>query len=321
MAIIDLVCSNCKGEIQLNDNMETGYCLYCGTKILIKNEIQKIELSDMPKKDNYLNIANSAYKAGNYEEAIIYYNKVLEVDSRNWNAVYYKGLARAWKSSLVDPNIIEAVYGAKEAIEIYINTENPSTDDVEKFKATVVNDIYDILSNYAVLSKKHYHEFQDMQSSAPEYWDRIDYCTGIARYCISLISENMLIKKYYRNTKFVMVHLLLLLLKEKCDIRYYKSTSGMNLVHKIDANERLKAVSLFDSLVGEVKKHGIEMDIPEIRRNDGSCYIATAIYGSYDSPEVVILRRFRDNTLYKYSLGRLFIKVYYLLSPPMIKSI
>ena len=47
----------------------------------------------------------------------------------------------------------------------------------------------------------------------------------------------------------------------------------------------------------------------------GGCYIATAVYGSYDAPEVMILRRFRDEDLLTNWPGRLFVKVYYALSP------
>lgn len=38
------------------------------------------------------------------------------------------------------------------------------------------------------------------------------------------------------------------------------------------------------------------------------CYIATCVYGSYDAPEVLVLRDFRDNELSKNIFGRLFIK-------------
>ncbi|MDE5784761.1 MAG: hypothetical protein K2H97_10655 [Prevotella sp.] len=53
--------------------------------------------------------------------------------------------------------------------------------------------------------------------------------------------------------------------------------------------------------------------------SSGGCYIATAIYGSYNCPEVWTLRRFRDNFLFKYFVGRLFIKVYYIISPTLVK--
>lgn len=42
--------------------------------------------------------------------------------------------------------------------------------------------------------------------------------------------------------------------------------------------------------------------------SSGGCYIATAVYGSYDCPEVWTLRRFRDNFLAENWLGRMFIR-------------
>ena len=49
------------------------------------------------------------------------------------------------------------------------------------------------------------------------------------------------------------------------------------------------------------------------------CYIATAVYGSYDCPEVWVLRRYRDNNLSNHRIGRSFIKIYYALSPMIVK--
>lgn len=49
------------------------------------------------------------------------------------------------------------------------------------------------------------------------------------------------------------------------------------------------------------------------------CYVATAVYGSYDCPEVWTLRRYRDEHLAKSFLGRAFIKSYYAVSPTIVK--
>lgn len=49
------------------------------------------------------------------------------------------------------------------------------------------------------------------------------------------------------------------------------------------------------------------------------CYVATCVYGSYDCPEVWTLRRFRDDTLGKRFWGRIFIRVYYAVSPAMVQ--
>lgn len=71
----------------------------------------------------------------------------------------------------------------------------------------------------------------------------------------------------------------------------------------------------------EVYKHYRDLGYsPErARRNAQGCYIATAVYGSYDCPEVWTLRRYRDNTLAKSGLGRAFIKAYYATSPTAVR--
>lgn len=53
--------------------------------------------------------------------------------------------------------------------------------------------------------------------------------------------------------------------------------------------------------------------------NLNGCYVATAVYDSYDCPEVWTLRRFRDYTLTETWYGRLFIHTYYAISPTLVK--
>ena len=49
------------------------------------------------------------------------------------------------------------------------------------------------------------------------------------------------------------------------------------------------------------------------------CYIATAVYGSYDCPEVWTLRRYRDQILDKSWYGKAFIRFYYAFSPILVR--
>lgn len=51
------------------------------------------------------------------------------------------------------------------------------------------------------------------------------------------------------------------------------------------------------------------------------CFIATAAYGSPVAPEVMAFRLFRDEVLDRSKPGRLFVKVYYLASPPLASLI
>ena len=69
----------------------------------------------------------------------------------------------------------------------------------------------------------------------------------------------------------------------------------------------------------EMAKRQLSVKISiEGEKKDG-CYVATCVYGSYDSPEVWTLRYFRDETLDKSWYGKLFIRVYYKISPHVVK--
>ncbi|MCL2410313.1 MAG: sel1 repeat family protein [Treponema sp.] len=66
----------------------------------------------------------------------------------------------------------------------------------------------------------------------------------------------------------------------------------------------------------------VEVEDPRFKAlTGGGCYVATCIYGSYDCPQVLALRHFRDNTLIQSFFGRLFVQVYYALSPVIVKHI
>ena len=92
-------------------------------------------------------------------------------------------------------------------------------------------------------------------------------------------------------------------------------------------NEAAKTVCPFYMSDGKVEESLKRMIISELKQlyPDAKafkmkfCYVATAVYGSYDCPQVWPLRRFRDNTLGTTWYGRLFIRIYYAVSPTLVK--
>lgn len=72
--------------------------------------------------------------------------------------------------------------------------------------------------------------------------------------------------------------------------------------------------------IGEkVKGYDPTYEVPTFTPKKKGCYVATAVYGSYDCPEVWTLRRFRDDTLAATWYGRAFIRTYYAVSPTLVK--
>lgn len=56
-------------------------------------------------------------------------------------------------------------------------------------------------------------------------------------------------------------------------------------------------------------------------RSKKACFIATTVYGSEFHENVVLLRIWRDSYLRKRFLGRLFVKLYYIVGPIAAKCI
>ena len=76
------------------------------------------------------------------------------------------------------------------------------------------------------------------------------------------------------------------------------------------------------NIIARWKQQGLPQVLQDFGEEDKlakGCYIATSAYGSYNCPEVWVLRRYRDQKLQKTYFGRLFIKIYYAVSPALIK--
>lgn len=104
-----------------------------------------------------------------------------------------------------------------------------------------------------------------------------------------------------------------------CQTRSYKDLNSYPKTW-IKDEYRNNYVQIYDKYSAKIKEIDPNKEIKKIQRtgNQG-CYIATCVYGSYDCPEVWTLRRFRDNDLAKKWYGKLFIHIYYSISPTIVK--
>ena len=101
--------------------------------------------------------------------------------------------------------------------------------------------------------------------------------------------------------------------------------------HRVSAlpleDQREETYNNILSMETEIRKHEPNYSHPPVNaellstipQGGGGCYVATAVYGSYDCPEVWTLRRYRDETLAHTWYGRVFIRTYYAVSPTLVK--
>jgi len=76
-------------------------------------------------------------------------------------------------------------------------------------------------------------------------------------------------------------------------------------------------INVFRNVVSQFPKEVEKINNQEDKK--GGCFIATAVYNSYEAPEVLILRKFRDDILLSSKIGQFFVKFYYSFSPPIAK--
>ncbi|MBN1618384.1 hypothetical protein JW887_03515 [Candidatus Dojkabacteria bacterium] len=118
MTFVAARCPQCGGEIQLDDAKETGFCMHCGSKVVVKEAIKAVRIDNSHMIDNWMNMGELAIESGNMKEAYDYFSKILEIDTNNWNAHYQRGKAAGWQSTLINKRLLETVTSFSKAIEL-----------------------------------------------------------------------------------------------------------------------------------------------------------------------------------------------------------
>lgn len=101
---------------------------------------------------------------------------------------------------------------------------------------------------------------------------------------------------------------------------YHYSNGGWSKEYTYTGEGKQKIIDMIMECHNKIKEIDPSYVIPERpQQTSNGCYVATAVYGSYDCPQVWTLRRFRDYTLAETWYGRAFIHTYYTISPTLVK--
>ena len=129
-----LTCEMC-GSTELVKQDGFFVCQTCGTKYSVEEakkmmiegtvDVQgTVRVDDSDKVNNYLVMAKNAYASSNNQEAEMYCNKIIEIDSTNSEAWLLKGVVAGWQSTGANLRMDEFLTCAKNA---FVNAKDPET--------------------------------------------------------------------------------------------------------------------------------------------------------------------------------------------------
>ena len=301
-----LTCPNCEGEVVLDKDQEFGFCKYCGTKVQnvsIKKIKGKVKIDKNDELDNFYVIARRAIKDNDDETAEKYYDMILQIDPNSYEALFYKTYCNAANCKIIQiRNSIVKVNNCLDSVFKLLNEE----EDKKRKEKMIVEISNKANSIIVVLVDAYVRHFNGIGYEIRDnYWQEYinvhfagfnaeDYLAG-------------LLLKYFPDNEWVKNNVATIL--ENANTWHIRCIPRLS---QKDVN-----IKIIHQRTEKIKKYNPAYVEPEI--STGGCYVATCVYGSYDCPEVWILRRYRDNDLAGTWYGRLFIKTYYAISPTLVK--
>ena len=105
---------------------------------------------------------------------------------------------------------------------------------------------------------------------------------------------------------------------------FYKSGSGPDIQWNERVEEILNIYKTGGYDLGDLSEDDKALVFKDPRISEtkgGGCFVATAVYGTEDHFDLIVLRSFRDNFLSNYNLGKKFIAFYYKYGPNFARKV
>ena len=308
-----MVCEMCQSnDVVKQDGMYV--CQHCGTKYSVE-EARKmliegtvvIDTSEEVKK--YLQNARRAKSKEDWAETEKYYNLVEQNDPHCIEAIFYSAYGKA-KTSLVEADFYKrqaAFRVLQNCISIVDDNYDMENEDEEKtILLSISADLFKMAqSNYVYNLKKNGYGVETWNDKLKT----VELFNNLAVEFMSTLEH--IAKKYPDCEKAKRKFFYELALKHAEYVLAHGSLANPDGIRNLIATYHKWLHEIDPSHVFPTEETAVS--------SNGGCYIATAIYGSYDCPQVWMLRRFRDNTLAETWYGRAFIHVYYAVSPTLVK--
>ena len=243
-------------------------------------------------------LAHRSREASDSKNAKKYYDQILIKDPGNWEAIFFSVYFEALECKIIE--ICSAANSVANSIYSSFSAIADLQDESEKDAAldTVISFAINISTILVSGAVSHYNQFSTTNNAFGECSNRV-VCAG------NIYAEiEVSLKKVFPNKKESIAN------HQKVYATFISNNSRWY------NNEYL--TSTLNRLGEEIRAVDSSYQTPTVGTS-GGCYVATAVYGSYDCPQVWTLRRYRDYTLAESWYGRIFIRTYYAISPHLVK--
>ena len=286
-------------------------CQFCGTKytaeeakkMIISGTVKvagtvKVDMSE--KLQNLYKIARRAKDEENNENAAKYYDLILQEDPDSWEASYYSIYFKAMSCKIAEIcSAAVSVYNClRNVLDLVIKHERD-----EKKRLVIFSEITEKTASISsMLGNAAINHFNGIDAQIrvrynQEFVNNVLNSANVCYYWGDLLEP-------IPNTAQLSDSVW------KIAINFH----SVCVIYCADKNSQLVHIQKYAE---KIKRTEPDYKMPAI--STGGCYVATAVYGSYDCPEVWVLRRFRDDVLASRWYGRAFIRFYYATSPTLVK--
>ncbi len=264
-----------------------------------------VKIDKSAELESLYKMAHQAKASGSGDLARTYYQQILTIEPTSWEAsfyvVYYKvegcTIANIHSSAILMKNTLPVAF---KQIHDTVESRQERMDAAAEVAAKGVY-IGEMLFNSAF----EYFRGLDFNIRPNYTQEMLNRCVA-ATDVIFATGDNL--DLYFDD------------IEELCELATRAWDSGIQRRNALRGfladTEANKA--LIESYIAKIRKYKPDYQTTATG-GGGGCYVATAVYGSYDCPQVWVLRRYRDQDLAGSLLGRACIKTYYAISPTIVK--
>lgn len=285
MSLVQAKCTNCGANLEINNTLDAAVCPYCGTAFIVEKAVNNYNTT------NHINAGVVNVYGGNSADFVIR-GGVLEK---------YNGAA----TEVVIPNSVkiigdDAFRNCKGITSVVI------PDSVQEIG---------LLAFYECKALPHITIPDSVQKIGQSAFEG---CTALAAVVIPDSVQEIGWKAFAEcgSLTAIVIPASVQTIRPKA----FLDCKSLRTV-EIKGNPQCSSDAFSGTPYQEAKNQEARREAKrrqEAEQKSG-CYIATAVYGSYDCSEVWTLRRFRDDTLDRTWYGRAFIRTYYAISPTLVR--